>query len=36
MKNWHYGKGGSGEVGMAVEKLRPLVCLTRSMRALRE
>ena len=26
----------SGEVGEAVEKLRPLACLIRSMRALRE
>src|SRR5450432_2156434 len=36
MKNWHHGKGGSGEVGVTVEKSRSLVCLTRSMRALRE
>jgi len=29
-------EGGVGEVGMAVEKSRPLVCLIRSMRALSE
>src|SRR5450432_1009000 len=29
-------QGGSGEVGVTVEKSRSLVCLTRSMRALRE
>ncbi|MGA9624869.1 MAG: hypothetical protein WBQ65_10385, partial [Bryobacteraceae bacterium] len=29
MKNWHPGRGGSGEVGLAVKKLRSLACLTR-------
>jgi hypothetical protein len=28
MKNWHHGKGGSGEVGLTVEKSRSFVCLT--------
>ncbi|MGB7719879.1 MAG: hypothetical protein WBL65_08250, partial [Bryobacteraceae bacterium] len=28
MKNWHPGRGGSGEVGLAVKKLRSLACLT--------
>ena len=36
MKNWHHGKGRRGEVGVTVEKSRLLVCLIRSMRALRE
>jgi hypothetical protein len=36
MKNWHYRKGRSGKVGVAVKKLRSLVCLVWSMRALRE
>jgi hypothetical protein len=36
MKNWHHGEGGSGKVVLTVKKLRSLVCLTRSMRALRE
>src|ERR1035438_5937947 len=36
MKNWHDGSGGSGKVGGTVAKLRPRLCLIRSMRALRE
>jgi oligogalacturonide lyase len=36
MKNGHHGNGGSDEVVLAVKKSRSLVCLTLSMRALRE
>jgi hypothetical protein len=36
MKNWHHGDGGSDEVVLIVKKSISLVCLTRSMRALRE
>ena len=38
MKNGQSGRMGKrrGEVGKAVEKLRPFVCLIRSMRALSE
>ena len=28
MKNWHYGKGRGGEVGLTVKKSRSLACLT--------
>ena len=36
MKNWHSSEGGSGKVGRTVKKSRSLICLIRSMRALRE
>jgi hypothetical protein len=36
MKNWDHGRRGSGKVVLTVEKSRSFVCLTWSMRALRE